>query len=47
MEGPAQTFNYYLAGYIVIFSGLFIYLASLIVRWNRLKKEKESLQPEE
>ena len=44
VEGPAQTLNYMLAGYGVIFGIMVIYLASLVVRWRNLKQEEEILE---
>lgn len=44
MEGPANTLNYMLAGYAVFFGVLLVYLVSLIVRWNNLKKDWQVLQ---
>mgnify|MGYP001300147309 FL=1 len=44
MEGPANTLNYMLAGYAVFFGTLLIYLVSLVVRWNNLKKDWQILQ---
>lgn len=43
-EGPAQTLNYMLMGYTVIFSVIGLYLVSLVVRQRNLKKELEMLQ---
>jgi hypothetical protein len=44
VEGPAQTLNYMLAGYGVIFGIMFLYLASLVIRWRNLKQEEEILE---
>ncbi len=43
VQGPAQTLNYMLAGYGVIFGIMLIYLASLVIRWRNLKQEEEIL----
>jgi hypothetical protein len=43
-EGPAQTTAYMVAGYIVIFGVMLIYLASLIVRKRNLNQDLELLQ---
>jgi hypothetical protein len=43
-EGPAQTANYLIAGYIVIFGAMALYLISLIVRQRNLKADLETLQ---
>jgi hypothetical protein len=42
-QGPAETTNYMLAGYGVIFGVMFIYLASLIVRLRNLKQDLQTL----
>jgi hypothetical protein len=47
IAAPAQTLNYMLAGYIVIFGTLVGYIISLHVRWNRLQKEKDVLTESE
>ncbi len=44
MEGPAQTLNYMIAGYAVIFGVMGGYVISLIVRWQRLRKEQAYLE---
>ncbi len=44
MEGPANTLNYMLAGYGVIFGIMLIYLGSLVVRYRNLRQEEEILQ---
>ncbi len=44
MEGPANTLNYMIAGYAVIFGGLFLYLVSLVVRWRSLRQDEETLK---
>jgi len=43
MEGPANTVNYFVAGYGVIFGVLGFYLISLIVRWRNLKQDETML----
>ena len=43
-EGPAQTANYLIAGYVVIFGAMALYLASLIIRRRNLKQDFEMLQ---
>jgi hypothetical protein len=40
---PAHTGDYFLAGIIVIFTGLFIYWVSLVIRARRLKKDEDLL----
>ena len=42
----AQTTNYMLAGYIVIFGAMALYLVSLAARWLRLKRDEEMLEEE-
>ena len=37
-EGPAQTVNYFVAGYVVIFGVMALYLVSLIVRKRNLRR---------
>ena len=44
MEGPAQTLNYMIAGYVVIFGIITGYIASLVLRWRKLNREHENLQ---
>jgi CcmD family protein len=43
-EGPAQTVNYFIAGYAVIFGAMGLYLVSLIVRRRNLKRDLETLE---
>ncbi len=43
-EGPAQTANYMVAGYVVIFGVIALYLASLVVRTRNLSQDLETLQ---
>jgi hypothetical protein len=42
-EGPAQTLNYFIAGYAVIFGVMAIYWASIVVRRRSLMKDLEML----
>jgi hypothetical protein len=44
MEEPANTINFMLAGYGVIFGVMGIYLASLIIRWRNLRQDEEILE---
>lgn len=44
MNGPAQTLDYMIAGYAVIFGTMLIYLVSLIVRGRNLQQDYELLQ---
>ncbi len=43
-EGPANTTNYMIAGYAVIFGVMLIYLISLLVRQRNLQKDLEVLE---
>ena len=43
MLNPAISIKYMIAGYAVIFTVLGIYLASLLVRWNTLKRDLKTL----
>jgi CcmD family protein len=47
MDQPAQTLNYLIAGYVVIFTGLFGYILSLVVRWKKSVEQKELLEKSE
>jgi len=42
MDTP-NTINYMVAGYIVIFGGLIIYILSLVWRTRRLRRELKTL----
>jgi hypothetical protein len=44
MQGPADTMNFMLAGYGVIFGIMIIYLASLVIRWRNLRQDEEILE---
>jgi hypothetical protein len=43
-EGPAQTTNYFIAGYAVIFGAMALYLVSLFIRQRNLMRDLETLQ---
>ncbi len=43
-EGPPQTGGYMIAGYIVIFGVLALYLVSLAARRRSLRQDLEALQ---
>ena len=43
-EGPADTTNFMIAGYAVIFGVMLIYLFSLLVRQRNLQKDLEVLE---
>jgi hypothetical protein len=42
-EAPANTVNYFIAGYTVFFTVMILYLVSLFVRWRNLKQDLEVL----
>lgn len=44
MDAPAQTLNYMIAGYLVIFGAVLIYVISLAARWKKLQEEKKYLE---
>jgi hypothetical protein len=43
-DAPAQTTNYMIAGYAVIFGVMLIYLVSLYIRQRNLKQDLELLK---
>ncbi len=43
MDGPANTLNYMIAGYGVIFGIMLVYIVSLVVRARNLHQEEEIL----
>ena len=43
-EAPADTVRFMIAGYAVGITVMTIFIASLFVRWNNLKREIESLE---
>jgi len=43
-QGPAQTTNYMILGYAVIFSVMLVYLVSLAIRSRNLQRDLKSLQ---
>ena len=43
-EGPADTTNFMIAGYVVIFGVMLVYLVSLLVRQRNLQKDLEVLE---
>lgn len=47
MEAPAQTTGYLIAGYIVIFGTMLVYLVSLIIRSRNLQQDFEILRSAE
>lgn len=44
MDAPAQTLNYFIAGYAVIFGVMMIYLISLFVRFKNLRQDEKALE---
>ncbi len=42
-QAPAETTRYMIAGYSVIFSVMFLYIVSLIIRRRNLKRDMEIL----
>lgn len=44
LQAPAETTNYLIAGYTVIFGIMFLYVISLIVRSRNLKRQLETLR---
>jgi hypothetical protein len=44
LHAPANTNSYFIAGYVVFFTVMTLYLASLIIRSKNLKKEYELLE---
>ncbi|MCJ7625243.1 MAG: hypothetical protein MUO76_17235 [Anaerolineaceae bacterium] len=44
MDSPADTLNYMIAGYTVIFGTLFFYIVSLYVRWQKLRADQTMLK---
>jgi hypothetical protein len=42
-EPPPDTSNYMVAGYIVAFVVMAIYLASLLIRWRNLTQDMDAL----
>jgi CcmD family protein len=41
---PPETTNYMIAGYLVIFSVMFIYIASLFLRRRKLEQDLKTLE---
>ncbi|GAB4493741.1 MAG: hypothetical protein Fur0016_30110 [Anaerolineales bacterium] len=44
MEPTPDTVNYMIAGYVVFAVVMLVYIVSLVVRWNNLKREEQTLQ---
>jgi len=45
-SAPANTTSYMIAGYIVIFGVMLLYILSMIIRQNNLKQELAILEQE-
>jgi hypothetical protein len=43
-QQPLETTNFMIAGFVVIFGSIGLYLASLYVRWRNLQQDLEVLQ---
>ena len=43
LQAPAETTGYMIAGYLVIFGIMFLYIISLFIRSRKLKQEIETL----
>ncbi len=41
---PADTLNYMLGGYAVIFGVMAVYLVSFVVRWRNLREDEQTLE---
>ena len=44
MQATIQTLDYMIAGYVVIFGVMIVYVVSLIVRARNLRRDMETLQ---
>lgn len=44
MDAPADTLNYMIAGYAVIYSFLVFYVVSLVIRWRKLRADETMLK---
>jgi CcmD family protein len=42
-QAPAETTNYMVAGYAVIFGVMFLYILSLVLRSRKLKQELQMM----
>ncbi len=43
-DAPANTLSYMIAGYVVIFGIMLVYLVSLVVRRRNLRQDEETLE---
>ena len=44
LEIPPDTYRFFYAGYSIIFITLTVYIISLIVRWNSLRRDLDALE---
>lgn len=44
MEPTPDTVNYMIAGHVVFAIVIIAYVASLVLRWNNLKREEDALK---
>ncbi len=44
MEPTPDTVNYMIVGHVVFAVVMLVYIVSLVVRWNNLKREEQTLQ---
>ena len=44
MQGPAQTLDFMIAGYTVIFGVMIAYAASLAIRFRSLRRREQELK---
>lgn len=44
MNAPADTMEFMVAGYSVIFGVMLLYLVSLVVRWRNLRQDEELIE---
>jgi len=43
MDVTPDTMNYMISGYVIFAVVMLVYVASLVSRWNNLKREKQIL----
>jgi len=43
-QGPAETTTYFIAGFLVIFGVMFLYLMSLVIRWRKQQMDLQVLE---
>lgn len=44
MNAPADTMEFMIAGYSVIFGVMLLYLVSLVVRWRNLRQDEQLIE---